>query len=59
MNDIAITASTTAKLLGVIFDHELLWKEHVQQVIKKNLTYVDNQQSPVRNLGQEVRSVSR
>jgi ribonuclease HI len=35
MNDIAITPSTTAKLLGVIFDHELRWKEHVQQVVKR------------------------
>ncbi|OQE09663.1 hypothetical protein PENFLA_c105G04679 [Penicillium flavigenum] len=35
MNGKAITPSTTAKLLGVIFDHELRWKEHVQQVVKR------------------------
>ena len=35
MNGITITPSTTAKLLGVIFDHELRWKEHVQQVVKR------------------------
>jgi ribonuclease HI len=35
MNDTAITPSTTAKLLGVVFDHELRWKEHVQQVVKR------------------------
>ncbi|KAJ5244713.1 hypothetical protein N7489_004809 [Penicillium chrysogenum] len=27
--------STTAKLLGLIFDHELRWKEHVQQAVKR------------------------
>ena len=35
MNGTAITPSATAKLLGVIFDHELRWKEHVQQVVKR------------------------
>lgn len=30
-----IKPSTTAKLLGVVFDHELRWKEHVQQTIKR------------------------
>lgn len=35
MNGNTITPSTTAKLLGVIFDHELRWKEHVQQVVKR------------------------
>jgi hypothetical protein len=29
MNGNAIKPSTTAKLLGVIFDYELRWKEHV------------------------------
>ncbi|KAJ5513135.1 hypothetical protein N7463_002687 [Penicillium fimorum] len=35
MNGKAIKPSTTAKLLGVIFDHELRWKEHVQQAVKR------------------------
>ncbi|OQD79102.1 hypothetical protein PENANT_c062G03393 [Penicillium antarcticum] len=35
MNGIAITPSKLAKLLGVIFDHELRQKEYVQQVIKQ------------------------
>ena len=35
MSGNTITLSTTAKLLGVIFDHELRWKEHVQQVVKR------------------------
>jgi ribonuclease HI len=30
-----IEPSPTAKLLGVIFDQELRWKEHVQQAIKR------------------------
>ncbi|EED11822.1 conserved hypothetical protein [Talaromyces stipitatus ATCC 10500] len=30
-----IKASTTAKLLGVVFDNELRWKPHVQQVLKR------------------------
>ncbi|KAI2867039.1 hypothetical protein CBS11852_11467 [Aspergillus niger] len=35
INSSVITPSTTAKLLGVIFDHELRWKEHVQQAVKR------------------------
>ncbi|XHF99701.1 hypothetical protein AWENTII_013004 [Aspergillus wentii] len=30
-----IRPSTTAKLLGVVFDQELRWKEHVQQAVKR------------------------
>jgi hypothetical protein len=30
-----VEPSSTAKLLGVIFDHELRWKDHVQQAIKR------------------------
>ncbi|THC94138.1 hypothetical protein EYZ11_006387 [Aspergillus tanneri] len=29
----AIPSSTTTKLLGAVFDHELRWKNHVQQVV--------------------------
>jgi ribonuclease HI len=35
MNSNVITPSTTTKLLGVVFDHELRWKDHVQQVVKR------------------------
>ncbi|KAJ5244732.1 hypothetical protein N7489_004828 [Penicillium chrysogenum] len=35
MNGNVIKPSTTAKLLGVIFNHELRWKEHVQQAVKR------------------------
>lgn len=35
MNGTAVLPSTTAKLLGVVFDRELRWKEHVQQAIKR------------------------
>jgi ribonuclease HI len=35
MNGNTIEPSSKAKLLGVIFDHELRWKEHVQQAIKR------------------------
>jgi ribonuclease HI len=35
MNGNTIEPSAKAKLLGVIFDHELRWKEHVQQAIKR------------------------
>ena len=35
MNGKAIKPSPSAKLLGVIFDRELRWKEHVQQAIKR------------------------
>lgn len=34
MNGETIKPSPTAKLLGVVFDQELRWKEHVQQAIK-------------------------
>ncbi|KAF7184036.1 hypothetical protein CNMCM7691_004595 [Aspergillus felis] len=34
MNGEIIKPSPTAKLLGVVFDQELRWKEHVQQAIK-------------------------
>ncbi|KAI2734534.1 hypothetical protein DTO013E5_9920 [Penicillium roqueforti] len=35
MNGKTVEASPTAKLLGVVFDQELRWKEHVQQAIKR------------------------
>lgn len=35
MNEKTIKPSPTAKLLGVTFDQELRWKEHVQQAIKR------------------------
>ena len=35
MNGKEIKPSPTAKLLGVIFDRQLRWKEHVQQAIKR------------------------
>ncbi|CDM34662.1 hypothetical protein DTO012A8_7600 [Penicillium roqueforti] len=35
VNGTAVTPSPTAKLLGVTFDQELRWKEHVQQLIKR------------------------
>ena len=35
MNGKTIKPSPTAKLLGVTFDQELRWKEHVQQAIKR------------------------
>lgn len=35
MEEQTVTASNTAKLLGVIFDTEMRWKEHVQYAAKK------------------------
>jgi ribonuclease HI len=35
INGKTVKPTSTAKLLGVIFDHELRWKEHVQQAIKR------------------------
>ncbi|KAJ6004638.1 hypothetical protein N7540_013007 [Penicillium herquei] len=35
MHGNAIKPSTTAKLLGVVFDHELRWRPHVQQAVKR------------------------
>ncbi|KAI2734250.1 hypothetical protein DTO013E5_10079 [Penicillium roqueforti] len=35
MNGKTAEPSSTAKLLGVVFDQELRWKEHVQQAIKR------------------------
>lgn len=35
MSGKTVKPSPTAKLLGVIFDQELRWKEHVQQAIKR------------------------
>ncbi|OGE46524.1 hypothetical protein PENARI_c208G11671 [Penicillium arizonense] len=35
MNGKTVEPSPTAKLLGVVFDQELRWKEHVQQAIKR------------------------
>jgi ribonuclease HI len=35
IQDTTIKANTTAKLLGVVFDNELRWKPHVQQVLKR------------------------
>jgi hypothetical protein len=36
MNGEIVKPSPTAKLLGVIFDHELRWKEHIKQAIKRS-----------------------
>lgn len=38
MDGQVIEASRTAKLLGVIFDDELRWKDHVQQTVKAATT---------------------
>jgi ribonuclease HI len=35
INGKTVKPSPTAKLLGVVFDQELRWKEHVQQAIKR------------------------
>src|SRR5699024_6686248 len=35
MNGKTVKPSDTAKLLGVIFDKEMRWKEHVQQAVKR------------------------
>ena len=35
MQETTILPSTKAKLLGVVFDQELRWKEHVQQAVKR------------------------
>ncbi|EGD99960.1 hypothetical protein TESG_08624 [Trichophyton tonsurans CBS 112818] len=35
MNGSTIQPSPTAKLLGVVFDRELRWKQHVQQAVKR------------------------
>jgi ribonuclease HI len=35
VNGTTVAPSPTAKLLGVVFDQELRWKEHVQQAIKR------------------------
>ncbi|CEJ62846.1 Putative Reverse transcriptase [Penicillium brasilianum] len=35
VNGTVVSPSPTAKLLGVVFDQELRWKEHVQQAIKR------------------------
>jgi ribonuclease HI len=35
INGKTVEPSPTAKLLGVIFDQELRWKEHIQQAIKR------------------------
>ena len=35
MDGQTVQASTTAKLLGVVFDTEMRWKEHVQQATRK------------------------
>lgn len=34
MNGNTVKGSSTAKLLGVVFDQELRWKQHVQQAVK-------------------------
>jgi hypothetical protein len=34
-NGTDVKPSPTAKLLGLMFDQELRWKEHVQQTIKR------------------------
>jgi hypothetical protein len=38
MDGKTIQAGSTAKLLGVVFDQELRWKDHVQQVVKQATT---------------------
>ena len=35
MDGQTVQASTTAKLLGVVFDTEMRWKEHIQQAARK------------------------
>jgi hypothetical protein len=35
MNGTVIKATPTAKLLGVVFDQERRWKDHIQQAIKR------------------------
>ena len=35
MHGATIQPSATVKLLGVMFDRELRWKEHVQQAVKQ------------------------
>ena len=35
VNGTVVRPSATAKLLGVVFDQELRWKDHVQQTIKR------------------------
>jgi hypothetical protein len=35
INDNVVKQSTTTELLGVIFDLELRWDEHVQQRVKR------------------------
>lgn len=40
MSGKTITPSATAKLLGVTFDHELRWKEQVQQAVQKGTRVV-------------------
>lgn len=35
MNGKTVALSLTAKLLGVVFDQELRWKDHIQQVFKR------------------------
>jgi hypothetical protein len=38
MDSKTIEAGPTAKLLGVVFDQEMRWKEHLQQAVKKATT---------------------
>lgn len=38
MNGEIVEPAPTAKLPGVIFDHEMRWKEHVQHAIKRATT---------------------
>lgn len=38
MDGKTIQAGSTAKLLGVVFDQELRWKDHVQQLVKRATT---------------------
>jgi len=44
-----IKASSTAKLLSVVFDQEMKWKEHVQYAVKR-ATKVSTAMSSLRHL---------
>ena len=52
MNGKVIQSSCTAKLLRVVFDQEMRWKEHVQQAVRR-ATKVNVALSGVRHLRPE------
>jgi len=49
MNGKVVKAAAKAKLLGVVFDQEMRWKQHVQQVVKR-ATKVALSMGGLRNL---------